>query len=278
MSTDSDISTISILGCGWLGSALAWNLLTEGYKVKGSTRHAEKKSVMKDVGIKPYLLTLTPELSQLNPDDFFKTDLLILTLSPGKEEKGSDFYSGQIRAIAEEVRRHAIKKVIYISSASVYPDLEKEISENDAPEPENTPEPAIREAEEILKNISGTELTILRCGELMGYERIPGRHLTGKKELNTGDLPVNYIHRDDVTGVVSEILKQNYWNQTLNVVAPQHPTCREVYLQNAADFKFEPPSFTGSSSGAKKIISPKKLQEDLQYTFFYPDPLKFRYK
>lgn len=280
MNEASGISTISILGCGWLGAPLAYNLLAEGYTVKGSTRHSEKLSVMKDVGIRPYLLTLTPELSRLQPEDFFETDLLIINIPPGTRENGAQFHPHQIQAVADRISSHSVRKVIYISSTSVYPALGKEVQESDATTPEDSPAPAIRNAEKILENIPGLDLTILRCGGLMGYDRIPGKYFAGKKGLETASLPVNYIHRDDVIGVILTILKQGYWNQSLNVVAPQHPGRQEVYLQNAADFGFEAPNFSTDKGEAKeqKIISAKKLQEEIQYKFIYPDPLLFRYK
>ena len=271
-------STISILGCGWLGAPLARNLMAEGYRVKGSTRQAEKKTVMKDVGIKPYLLTLTPELSQLNPEDFFQTDLLIIAIPPLSASQEEDFHSRQIQAVAAEIERNSIQRCIYINSIAVYPEADKEISEEDLSEEEDSPQPAIRKAENILQNINGLDLTILRCGELYGYNRIPGKRSgdnKGIKEENS--TAVNYIHRDDVIRVILEVLSQNYWNQILNVVAPNHPRRNVVYLHNSKDFGFEIPLLSQNKTSINKIVSSTKLQKDLHYQFSYPDPLHFRY-
>ena len=271
-------STISILGCGWLGAPLARNLMAEGYHVKGSTRQAEKKTVMKDVGIKPYLLTLTPELSPLNPEDFFQADLLIIAIPPLSASQEEDFHARQIKAVAAEINKHSIKKCIYISSIAAYPEADKEISEEDLPEEENSPQPGIRKAENILQNINGLDLAILRCGELYGYNRIPGNRTGDHKGIKEeSSAAVNYIHRDDVIGVILEILRQNYWNQILNVVAPNHPRRQVVYLHNSKNFGFEVPPHSQDKTSINKIVSSKKLQKDLHYQFLYPDPLHFRY-
>jgi nucleoside-diphosphate-sugar epimerase len=275
------MKTISIAGCGWLGAPLARNLLAEGYKVKGSTTQTQKKSVMKDVGILPYLLTLTPQLSRLEPEDFFETELLIINIPPKTNAEGQDYHPQQIEALASEIRRHRIGHCIYISSTSIYQDADSgpERMEEDVQDPPASGQPAIRQAEQLLQATPDLKLTILRCGGLMGYDRIPGKHFAGQKNLSSGAIPVNYIHRDDLIKVVLEVLQQDYWNQVLNVVAPQHPTRKEVYLQNAARIGFEPPTFAENRSReAYKVVSCQKLLQELKYDFIYPDPLAFFYR
>lgn len=272
------MKTISVLGCGWLGAPLARNLLADGYQVKGSTTHPEKKSVMKDVGIRPYLLSLRPHLNQLYPEDFFETDLLIIAIPPRIRHEGPDFHPEQIRAVIKEIKKQQPRHCIYISSTSVYPNLERELREEDAPEPEHCRHTAVCEAEKLLQEVAGLNLTILRCGGLMGYDRIPGKYFAGEKDLDTGDIPVNYVHRDDVIGVVLEVIRQQYWNKTVNVVAPQHPSRKEVYLKNAADFGLEAPTFTKTRMQDYKVVSPAKLQQELNYQFIYPNPLEFHYR
>ncbi len=276
------MKTISILGCGWLGSSLARTLLAENFTVKGSTTRAEKLSVMRDVGILPFRLRLSPEPEPRDTEGFFETDLLIIDIPPKTRDKGEDFHPRQIAAVAEQIKQQGITHCIYISSTSVYPNLEKEVSEEDAPETSGDAttggsQAAILSAEKILKEVPNLSLTIIRCGGLMGYDRVPGRYFAGKQALSTGNIPVNYIHRDDVTGIVLEVIRQNCWNQVFNAVAPEHPTRREVYEQNAQEFGFEAPTFTDDPAKDFKIVSPAKLQEALGYRFRYPNPLEFRY-
>ena len=58
---------ISILGCGWLGLPLAESLIKDGHEVKGSTRDPEKLGQIREQGINPFLLELSPELICENP-------------------------------------------------------------------------------------------------------------------------------------------------------------------------------------------------------------------
>lgn len=281
------METISILGCGWLGSPLALTLLAEGYTVKGSTTRAEKLSVLRDVGIRPYRLSLNPELQPKEAEDFFQSDLLIIDIPPKTRDKGPDFHPQQIEAVAEEIKAQKVKHCIYISSTSVYPNLNREVSEEDAVAVEKAGKKkggptkgsmyALLQAEETLKAIPDLALTIIRCGGLMGYDRIPGRYFAGKQQLTTGSIPVNYIHRDDVIGIILEVIRQGYWKKTLNAVAPQHPSRQQVYEQNAEEFGFNAPTFKETPAEEYKIVSPGKLLKELQYTFRYPNPLEFRF-
>lgn len=235
---------------------------------------------MKDVGILPYLLTLTPQLSRLEPADFFETELLIIDIPPKTNAEGQDYHPQQIEALTNEIRRHSIGHCIYISSTSVYQDAASgpERMEEDVQDPDTSGQPAIRQAEQLLQAIPDLKLSILRCGGLMGYDRIPGKYFAGQKDLSTGSIPVNYIHRDDVIKVVLEVLQKDYWNQVLNVVAPQHPSRKEVYLQNAARFGFDPPTFAEHQTReAYKVVSCQKLLQELKYEFIYPDPMQFFY-
>lgn len=275
------MKTISIAGCGWLGAPLARNLLAEGYTVKGSTTHTEKISVMKDVSILPYILVLNPELSRQEPDDFFDTDLLIINIPPKTRTEGQEYHPRQIEALAEQISQHNIKYCIYVSSTSVYPASisGEEVKEEDAVDPDKSRHPAIWHAEHLLRQLPDLRLSILRCGGLMGYDRIPGKYFAGKKNLTTGHIPVNYVHRDDVIKVILEVIQKGYWNQTINVVAPEHPGRKEVYLKNAEEFGYEKPSFTEDSEEQEeyKVVSSRKLVEELAYDFIYPDPLGFPY-
>jgi nucleoside-diphosphate-sugar epimerase len=264
------------MGCGWVGLPLAIRLADKGYEVKGSTTAAEKLETLAEEGIQPFLLQLNPEAQGDNLTDFLASELLIVNIPPKVEAKGADFHVRQIEHLVSHLKQSTISRLIYLSSTSVYPDLKREIDEE-----EILPQPGsnltLLQAEQLLQGLPGIQTTILRCGGLMGYNRIPGRYVAGKTGLITGNIPVNYVHRDDVIGVVEGVIKQGFWNRTLNVVAPLHPSRKEVYLQNAAAFNLIPAQFAASTDQPFKIVSSKRLVRELAYTFLYPDPLQFLY-
>lgn len=269
---------ISILGCGWLGLPLGEALVRQGHKVKGSTTKAEKLRELRQVGIEPLWLQLTPEPKGIGWDYLLDCDVLIINIPPRLERAGVDFHPAQMRYLLELLKNSAVKQVVYVSSTSVYPELNLEVKEEDVTHPSQSAAPALVEVEQLIQSLPQSWL-ILRCGGLMGYERIPAKYVSGKKDLTTGDVPVNYIHRDDVVGVINSFIQDQVgWNETYSVVAPLHPTRREVYLASCTPFGYQPPTFKSTTDNPFKIILSQKLIKALGYRFVYPNPLGFYYK
>lgn len=279
-------STISILGCGWLGLPLAQYLITQGHKVKGSTTQTSKLDLLKQSGIEAFLIKLTPELEAENIAQFLDTNTLIINIPPGVRSQGEDFHPAQIKALLPLIEQASLQNIIYVSSTSVYPNVNRVVDET---EPLGNTDGsvdgvrglyvnrALLKAEKMMKGLSTKNVTILRPGGLIGEDRIPGKYVAGKQGITTGNVPVNYVHPVDLVRIMGEVIKQNSWGEVFNVVTPEHPTRREVYDQNAEMFGLEPPTYTEGSPDFK-VIDGKKLIETLNYEFEYPNPLEFRYK
>jgi nucleoside-diphosphate-sugar epimerase len=272
-------ATVSILGCGWLGLPLAELLISKGFTVKGSTTHPEKRKKLQQAGIQPFVISFTPHPQKEQLDDlpnFLKADVLVVAIPPQAGRQGDNFHPLQIMHLSEHLKLSTIDKIIYISSTSIYADENREITEEE-PIAEIEANSALRRAEEILSGLH-RKLTILRCGGLMGYDRVPGKYFIGKKELSTGSVPVNFVHRDDVIQIIFEVIRQEKWNEIFNVVAPEHPVRKDIYLRNASEFGWETPTFKEGEMPPYKVVNSDKLIKDLHYTFHYPDPLQFKYE
>lgn len=256
-------------------------LLEEGYVVNGSTTTVHKLPLLKAKGIKPYLLQFEEEesLSVESGDakSFFGCDLLIINIPPKSKSRHEDYHPAQIKQIITKAKQYGVQKVIYTSATSVYPENEKVVDEGQIINSNTTGNKALFKAEQLLLEEDAFQTNILRCGGLLGYDRIPGKYYIGK-QLQNGHTPVNYIHRDDVVVIINKLIKQDVWGKVYNLVAPLHPTRTEVFKQNARDFNFEPPRFVPSAiPPTYKLVSGDKLIRELQYKFLYPDPLRFYY-
>jgi nucleoside-diphosphate-sugar epimerase len=263
---------ISILGCGWLGLPLGKYLVEKGHFVKGSTTSESKIALLSEVEIEPFLLRLSPQIEGKDIINFLTSEVLIICIPPRAGKYGNDFHIQQIESLLEYLPSSTIKSIIYTSSTSVYPDLNREITEDD----EVIENHALTKVENLLKNLP-QNVTILRCGGLMGEERIPAKYFAGKT-INTGKIPVNYVHQEDVIQIITMILEIGFWNETFNVVSPEHPKRKEIYLKNCEELGFEKPIFEAPSEEIPyKIISPQKLIQRTGYKFIYDNPLIFKY-
>lgn len=268
--------TISIIGCGWLGLPLAEKLLEPGYVVKGSATSSEKVQLLRQRGIDARQLQLNPEpvgdLSFL-----LAADVLIINVPPKAGKMGDKFHPQQVQGLVETIDQSSIKYVIYVSSTSVYPELNHLMVEDDVTEPNQSAAPALVQAEQSVQSLEPTRsVTILRCGGLMGYDRIPGKYVAGRT-VDSGGVPVNYLHRDDAVDILIMFVQRGLTG-TFNAVAPEHPIREAVYRKSCADFDYELPTFVASAEPVPyKLVSPSKLIETTNYAFNYPDPLAFPY-
>lgn len=273
------IHSVSILGCGWLGLPLGEYLQAAGCSVKGSTTHPEKLPLLAQAGIRPFLLSFAPHVEPRQLDELkelLNADIVVIAIPPQVEKRGEAFHPEQIRFLVRHLATSPVRKVIYVSSTSVYPEVNREVDENEFLTGHNLVSTAILQAEALVKGWGG-DWIVLRCGGLMGYNRIPGKYAAGRKGVSTGSVPVNFVHRDDVIGVINAVTRQGIKNQVYNVVAPAHPPRKEIYARNAHDFGYTLPEYVENGVPDHKIVNAHKLVREMGYAFRYPNPLYFSY-
>jgi nucleoside-diphosphate-sugar epimerase len=270
---------ISILGCGWLGLPLAKSLLLKGYEVKGSTTSESKLDVLKNAGILPFQIQLEAHQIIGSIEDFLKEiDVLIIDIPPGLRREISSLeemtFVNKIRTLVPFIEKSGIKKVIFVSSTSVYGDGFPivEISEENKPNPDTESGKQLAIAETLLQSNLNFKTTVIRFGGLLGDDRHPAKFLAGKTNVENPDAPVNMIQREDCIGIIEKALDfardDNWeWNQTFNAVAPQHPTRKAYYQNKALIFNLPLPTFAEDSESKGKMISSKKVETILGYSF-----------
>jgi len=253
---------ISILGCGWLGKPLAISLMKKGFAVKGSTTSDEKLREFQEIGITPFLISL--EYLTHNISTFLDSEILIVAL-PYKDIEG-------FRNLICHIEKSAVKKVIFISSTSVYGTSEEVMTE----ESETLPS-ALTTIEMLFKNSSHFETTIIRFAGLFGYNRKPGNFFKDGRKIPNPEGFVNMIHQDDCIHLIEKVIEKNVWNQIFNGCADTHPTRKEFYTKCTLDIGFKSPEFKEVGQNSQKVISNKKSKEYLDFKYTYGELLKLNY-
>lgn len=263
---------VSILGCGWLGFPLAEYLIKKNYTVKGSTTSADKINKLKTAGIDAYMITLEPKLND-EVDKFFKSDVFVINIPPGGGNNKIEYHSKQIESIKKAIEKARVKKVVFISSTSVYSETNNSAVETDAISPHSTSGKALFAAENILLNSNKFLTTIVRFGGLIGYDRNPGKFFALRNNISGGNTRVNLIHRDDCIEIIYQIIQKNVWGEIFNAVSDFHPTKKEFYTKAAFALGLIPPHFNDDKTNFK-IVDSSKLKQRLEYQFIQPDLLK----
>ncbi|TLX71546.1 hypothetical protein E9993_20555 [Labilibacter sediminis] len=248
--------TISILGCGWLGLPLAGNLREKGYALKGSTTSNDKLEVLKQQGIKPYLIQLSDLKSNIS--DFLNSDILIIATT----SKSIQDY----KKLIYHIEKSSIKRVLFVSSTSVYESLNQTVTEE-------TPvmDVSLVRIESLFHLNSYFKTTILRFGGLFGYSRKPANFFIGKKAVDQPDGFVNLIHRDDCIGIMIQLIDQEIWGEIFNACADTHPTRREFYTKEMVNMGYNLPVFKEGVPKVFKIVSNAKIKQRLVYRFKFSD-------
>jgi nucleoside-diphosphate-sugar epimerase len=267
---------ISILGCGWLGLAVAKRFLSEGWAVRGSTRKYEKSAHLQKLGIRNFVIDINPYING-NVPVFLDSDVLIISIPPSIRTQAAGFHVRQIENLVPFIQKSPIKNIIYISSTAVYPDGNRTYKEDDISPEGGWGHADIFFAEEALKANFPDKLTILRCGGLTGYDRLLAKHFAGRKEILGGHSPVNLVHQDDVVEVIHTIIEKSAWGKTFNVVSPLHPTRKEFYTFEAQKYGLAAPEFSDENESPWKIVDGTKIILELDYKFKFNDPRNFTY-
>ncbi len=262
---------IAILGCGWLGMPLAKSLLEKGFSVKGSTTSLEKISAIQSNGIQPFQIELSEIEIKGEIDSFLKnSEILIIDIPPKLRSISSENFVKKIENLIPFIEKAKIEKVIFISSTSVYSDASStalRVTESTKPNPETESGKQLLATEILLQSNPNFKTTVVRFGGLLGEDRHPIHFLAGRKNIENPEAPINLIHQKDCIGIIEAIVKQECWNETLNAVAPFHPTRKEYYTQIALEQNLPLPEFDQTKISIGKTILSDKLGITLDYKF-----------
>lgn len=213
-----------IVGLGWLGARLSAHLQANGQRTWGTHRSDfdfcadSLPATLCDV-----LFLNTPPLAVLSPQNF-----------------------------CEKVSHTTAKRIIFISSTSVFGMNCGIVSEASLPSPETTSARWLFEVETQLRRDFAKKLTVIRPGGLIGGERHPAKHLAGKVDISGGNEKINLIHREDLIQIITQVPQGT---PVVHAVANYHPRKDEYYCEWADRLNLQRPSFKDSTHGDREIRS-----------------------
>ena len=254
--------TLSLIGCGWLGKSLALDLKTSDYKII-ATSLSDKSTDFTQNGI-PYIQM--DVATDLVDERIKNSDIVIYMIPPLSLSHVKHFFD-QIPSD---------KKIIFISSTSVYGKNLGPVDEDTINHACSTSSPLLLETENYIKNRFSLA-TIIRPGGLYGKKRHPLYFLQGKTELVGGHAFLHLTHLDDCLSAIKAVVKNSAWGETFNIVGDVRLRKNEYYPMMAAKLNLTPPQYLQYEKSMKEtIISNTKSKLKLSMT--YLDPIEYSIK
>lgn len=262
------MTQISILGCGWLGFPLALSLQQKGHVIHGSTTTTKKLETLKETAIKPFLIHLTEKNVQGDIDSFLHgSDVLILDMPPKMRSDPSRSFSEKIKRLIPFIEASAVKRVLFVSSTSVFGEHQGRVDEETVPLPDIASGKELLKAEKLLTENTRFQTTILRFGGLTGADRHPVKYFSGRKNIPGANTPVNLIHQEDCIGIIEKIIQRDRWGHVFHGVYPEHPSKEVYYTRKAVEYRLEPPQFKDEADADYKKVESIYVTELLGYQF-----------
>ena len=253
------MKAITILGTGWLGFELAISL-KQKYKIKVSSRTAEKIKIYEDEGLASYILN-EDNLDSL--EQLLETNYLFINFPPSKFNDYVSFLS----KIYNHKSIKNIQKIIFISSTSIYPNIQGLFDEEY--EIKESSSKLVFEAENLIKEKSDV---IFRVAGLVGGSRYFGKR-SANKVVEYPKTPINFVHRNDVIEATKFVI-ENDINGIFNLCSKEHPTKEEIYSFNSKKYDFEKPIFLDNKEFLNRLIDGSKI-EKLGFTYKYNNAFEF---
>ncbi|MBA6254261.1 MAG: nucleoside-diphosphate-sugar epimerase [Colwellia sp.] len=268
---------VAIIGCGWLGYALAKQLLREQYRVTVTVQSEEKKQRLAKEQIDTELLILPVEDPKSTVLSVFGHDTLIISITPQIRQGRSD-YPEKVAQLIEMAELGGVKKIVLLSSTAVYNGLSGLVDEQSVLDMNADKVATLIRAEKAAEAFSG-ETVILRLAGLIGPERHPGRFLQGRKLLSDPQAFINLIHQDDAVGVLMEIIKDGNIRGIYNAVSATETSKQHYYHAAAEALNLPLPEFSFETSMRfGKRINDAKLRNSFTYQFTHDDLIVWLYK
>lgn len=204
---------VAIIGCGYVGKALAQHLRTKSdYVITATTTTPERVAELETVAHRVEVLKGN-DIEALT-GAIHNQDAVILSVGAANADVYEETYLGTAKAIASVLPQvPTVRQLIYTGSYALYGDQKGEWVDEDTPiAPANPNGEIVAQTEQVLLGISSPSLKacIFRLGGIYG----PGRELikifgrsAGMTRPGTGKEFSNWIHLEDIVGALTFTLE-----------------------------------------------------------------------
>lgn len=262
-----------VIGCGYLGRRVAQQWMDHDEEVFALTRSDETAQSFRKDGLHPIVGDVMQPETLKFPEDI-ETCLYAVGLDRSAGFSQREVYVQGLQNVLN-ADRFQPKRLIYISSTSVYgQDQGEQIDEDSPTEPTRENGQVCLDAENLIRHQSAIPWNILRLSGIYG----PGRLLARKEKLmareplrGNPDGWLNLIHVNDAVQAVLQCEAHPETADEVFLISDDRPILRKEYYSLLAEqFESPEPVFSGDSSGLGKRCRNRKALAKLGFEPQYP--------
>ncbi len=267
--------SVGIIGCGWLGKALAISLLEQGIDMLATSSQLENVKQLNQQGIKANQLVLPATTEQLARHKIFAQHALVIAITPKFKQGRTDYAEKIAQLVAAATKKGKVQRIILLSSTAIYTDLVGRVDEASELSLTLNKVSMLHKAEQAVLSFN-SKGTVIRLAGLVGPERHPGKFILANKTLSNATAPVNLIHQQDAVGLIESLLNSGNEQGVFNGVSDTHVNKQNYYQVAATALGLAAPIFSPTDSNQRnRVVSGDKVKQILKYKFTYPDLLSW---
>lgn len=266
----------AILGCGYVGKAVAQVWQGQGIKVTATTTSPDRVDALSQVASSVQVVNGSDleGITALLHDQ----GTLLICVGAGRQANYEETYLNTAKTVVEALKQApGLKQIIFTSTYSVYGNYEGAwVREDDPAHPATDNGRIMLETEKTLLNAATPErsVCIFRLGGIYG----PGRDLAkiysraaGQTRPGAGHEGSNWIHLEDIVGAIA-FAQAHSLSGLYNLVQDEIPTVRELIDRVCTANHLAPVEWDPSQPSARPYnvrVSNQKLKA-AGYEFRHP--------
>lgn len=270
---------IAIIGCGYVGTAVARLWRSAGHTVTATTTREERVAELEQVAQRVVVARGDDEAALKSAVE--NQDVVLLSVGATNGNVYRETYLETAKNLVEVLKQTPnVRHLLYTGTYSVYGDRNGEqVSEETPVVPVNENGEILCDTERVLLGAAGENrrVCILRLGGIYG----PGRELAkifgrvaGTTRPGAGDDISNWIHLDDIVGVL-ELARLNQLQGIYNLVNDTPLTRHELLDRLCARHGWEKVSWNPSEKPVlpyNALVSNQKIKA-AGYQLIYPETM-----
>ncbi|MBD1936930.1 SDR family oxidoreductase [Microcoleus sp. FACHB-68] len=270
---------IAIIGCGYVGSAIARRWREFGHLVTATTTTQTRVAELEEIAQRVEVMKGNDAGAILSVIQ--DQDAVLLSVGAPGGDAYRESYLETAKTLVEQLKQtSSVKQLIYTGSYSVYGDKNGEWVDEETPvAPANENGEILSETEQVLLGAAGENLKvcILRLGGIYGPDRELVKifsRAAGTTRPGAGEDRTNWIRLEDIVGSIDFALTKQLQG-IYNLVHDVPLTSREVIDRVCERHNLEKVSWDTSARSTRPYnaqVSNQKIKA-AGYTLIYPEML-----